>query len=227
MGSTRIPVDDDDQVYFVGVSTVVTDLESKQVLELGMVAFDRGFGEVSSFESIIVPADLDDVAEGAEPEWMADLQRSGLWGELVRVTNLGTADKWTAGAVEARACRWFDRVVGTDWATPMVGAGVHLVRQTLATQMPELYDRFDHTSIDATSFLLVAEQCYQMPVTLTRWRPGVVHRACDEVRDAVEAIGASLGAVILAHADDIHPVGGDIGDAAARSINTTPEGRRL
>ena len=225
MGSTRIPFDDDDEVYFVGVSTVVTDLESMQVLELGLVAFDRGFGEVSSFESIIVPPDLDAVAESAVPELFDEWQQSRLWDELVRVTNLGTADKWTASAVEARACRWFDRVVGTDWATPMVGSGVHLTRQTLATQMPELYERFDFRSIDATSFLLVADQCYQMPVNLTRWRPGVVHRACDEVRDAVEAIGASLGTVVIAHAEDIHPVGGDIGDVAARSITTTPGGR--
>ena len=159
------------------------------------------------------------------PELFDEWQQSRLWDELVRVTNLGTADKWTASAVEARACRWFDRVVGTDWATPMVGSGVHLTRQTLATQMPELYERFDFRSIDATSFLLVAEQCYQMPVNLTRWRPGVVHRACDEVRDAVEAIGASLGTVVIAHAEDIHPVGGDIGDVAARSITTTPGGR--
>ncbi|MFE1514039.1 hypothetical protein ACFWIG_05140, partial [Corynebacterium bovis] len=177
MGSTRIPVDDDDEVYFVGVSTVVTDVESRQMLELGMVAFDRGFGEVASFESIIVPPDLDAVAESAVPGPMDEWQRSGLWDDLVRVTNLGTADKWSVSAVEARACRWFDRVVGTDWATPMVGASVHMTRQTLATQMPELYERFDFRSIDATSFLLVAEECYQMPVELTRWRPGVVHRA--------------------------------------------------
>ncbi|MEL4165135.1 hypothetical protein MTQ16_09955 [Corynebacterium bovis] len=218
MGSTRIPFDNDDEVHFVGVSTVVTDVESMQLLELGMVAFDRGFGEVSSFESIIVPADLSQVAGRAHPELMSHWQQSRLWDELVRVTNLGTAEKWTPGAVEARACRWFDRVVGTDWSTPMVGSGVHLTRQILAETMPRLYERFDHTSIDAASFLLVAQQCYQMPVNLQRANPGVVHRACDEVRDAVEAIGASLGAVVLAHADDIYPVGGDIGDVATRSI---------
>lgn len=225
MGRTRIPFDDDDEVHFVGVSTVVTDFESRQMLELGMVAFDRGFGEISSFESIIVPADLDQVAESAVPDMMDDWQQSGLWDELVRVTNLGTADKWTAGEVEARACQWFDRVVGKGWVTPMVGASVHLARQTLAAKMPRLYERFDFRSIDATSFALVAEQCYEMPVNLTRWRPGVVHRACDEVRDAVEMIGASLGAVVLAHAEDIYPVGGDIGDVAARSA-TNPEGGR-
>ncbi|KPM05917.1 oligoribonuclease-like protein [Sarcoptes scabiei] len=225
MGSSGIPFDDDDEVYFVGVSTTVTDVESVQMLELGMVAFDRGFGEVSSFESIIVPEDLDDVAEGAYPELMSHWRQSGLWDELVRVTDLGTAEKWSPGAVGARACRWFDRVVGTDWSTPMVGSSVHLTRQTLATQMPELAQRFDVRSIDAASFLLVAEECYQMPVNLQRAQPGVVHRACDEVRDAVEAIGASLGAVVLAHAEDIYPVGGDIGDVATRSITTTPEGR--
>lgn len=200
---------------------MVTDVESMQLLELGMVAFDRGFGEVASFESIIVPPDLDAVAESAVPGLFDEWQRSGLWGELVRVTDLGTADKWTAGAVEARACRWFDRVVGTDWAIPMVGSSVHLTRQILVTQMPELYERFDFRSIDAASFLFVAEECYQMPVNLTRWHPGVVHRACDQVRDAVEAIGASLGTVVLAHAEDIHPVGGNVGDVAARSIDKT------
>ncbi|MEL4211916.1 hypothetical protein [Corynebacterium bovis] len=218
MGSTRIPFDDDDEVYFVGVSTTVTDVESMQLLELGMVAFDRGFGEVSSFESIIVPDNLSQVSESAVPDLMDEWQQSRLWDELVRVTTLGTAEKWTPGAVEARACRWFDRVVGTDWSPPMVGSSVHLPRQTLATQMPELAQRFDVRSIDAASFLLVAQQCYQMPVNLQRTRPGVVHRACDEVRDTVEAIGASLGAVVLAHAEDIYPVGGDIGDVAARSI---------
>lgn len=225
MGSTRIPVDDDDEVYFVGVSTVVTDVESRQMLELGMVAFDRGFGEISSFESIIVPADLDQVAESAVPDMMDDWQQSGLWDELVRVTNLGTADKWTAGEVEARACRWFDRVVGKGWTVPMVGSSVHLARQTLAAKMPRLYERFDFRSIDARSFLLVAEQCYQMPVNLPRMQPGVVPRACDEVRDDVEVIGASLGAVVLAHAEDIYPVGGGIGDVAVRSA-TNPEGGR-
>ncbi|RRQ11992.1 hypothetical protein [Corynebacterium bovis] len=211
-------------MYFVGVSTTVTDVESQQLLELGMVAFDRGFGEVSSFESIIVPDNLSQVSESAVPDLMDEWQQSRLWDELVRVTKLGTAEKWTAGAVEARACRWFDRVVGTDWLVPMVGSSVHLTRQTLATQMPELAQRFDIRSIDAASFLLVAEECYQMPVNLQRARPSVVHRACDEVRDTVEAIGASLGAVVLAHAEDIYPVGGDIGDVAARSITTTPEG---
>lgn len=221
MGSTRIPFDNDDEVHFVGVSTTVTDVESMQLLELGMVAFDRGFGEVASFESIIVPDNLDAAAEQAVPEVLVDSQQSGLWDELVRVTQLGTAEKWTPGAVEARACRWFDRVVGTDWSTPMVGSGVHLTRQILAETMPRLYERFDHTSIDAASFLLVAEECYQMPVNLQRTRPGVVHRACDEIRDTVEAIGASLGAVVLAHAEDIYPVGGDIGDVAVRSIDKT------
>ncbi|MEL4183551.1 hypothetical protein MTQ17_09950 [Corynebacterium bovis] len=207
-------------MYFVGVSTAVTDVEAMQVLELGLVAFDRGFGEVSSFESIVVPENLDDVADRACPELMSHWRQSGLWGELVRVTNLGTADKWAPAAVEARACRWFDRVVGKDWSTPMVGSGVHLTRQSLAERMPRLSERFEYRSIDASSFLLVAEQCYQMPVNLQRAQPGVVHRACDEVRDAVEAIGASLGAMVLAHADDIYPVGGDIGAVAARSIGT-------
>lgn len=135
-------------VFAVGCDVETTDLDvdTLDVLEISLVAFDSNLNPLDEITTVI-HHDLDQL-------WMNGVvaQMHTKNGLLRDVNNANTS----LYEAETRLCAWMDD--HTQGQRPfMLGSSVTFDRNVLALHMPELATRFHYRSLDATTVKLLAE----------------------------------------------------------------------
>lgn len=139
---------DTNPIFAVGCDIETTDLDvdTLDVLEVSLVAFDTNLSPISDI-TIVIHHELDQL-------WMNGVvaQMHTKNGLLRDVNNANTS----LYEAETRLCAWMDD--HTQGQRPfMLGSSITFDRSVLALHMPELAARFHYRSLDASTVKILAE----------------------------------------------------------------------
>lgn len=140
------------QLYAVGVDVETTDLDldTLDLLEVGLIAYDQNFEQIDA-AAIAIHHDLNDLRMNGTIAMMHSA--NGL---------LEDVQKSDANVQQAEAvlCKWLDKYLDSndrDHKPYVIGSSITFDRNVLAKHMPELYSRMHYRSIDATTVKLLAQ----------------------------------------------------------------------
>ena len=134
----------------IDVETTDLDIDTLDLLEVGIIAYDENLNQISNTE-VTIHHDLDDLRMNG----MVAIMHTD--NGLLRHVEASTVSLQQA---EAQLCDWLDDLMDThpsDRAPYVLGSSITFDRNVLATRMPEFYARLHYRSIDATTVKLLAE----------------------------------------------------------------------
>lgn len=166
------------ELYAVGIDVETTDLDldTLDLLEVGLIAYDGNFMQIDEI-SIIIHHDLNNLRMNGTVAMMHSA--NGL------LENVQESDANVQQA-EAVLCKWLDKYLdpnGLDRKPYVLGSSITFDRNVLAKHMPELYSRMHYRSIDATTIKLLAK-LMGVPINVN----AADHRVFGDIERSLEII---------------------------------------
>lgn len=166
------------ELYAVGIDVETTDLDldTLDLLEVGLIAYDGNFVQLDAV-SITIHHDLNDLRMNGAVAMMHSAN------SLLEDVQTSDTDVQQA---EAFLCKWLDKYLdpnGLDHKPYVLGSSVTFDRNVLAKHMPKLYSKLHYRSIDATTIKLLAK-LMGVPVNVN----AADHRVFGDIERSLEII---------------------------------------
>lgn len=166
------------ELYAVGIDVETTDLDldTLDLLEVGLIAYDGNFMQIDEV-SITIHHDLNDLRMNGTVAMMHSTNN------LLEDVQKSDADVQQA---EAFLCKWLDKYLdsnGLDHKPYVLGSSITFDRNVLAKHMPKLYSKLHYRSIDATTIKLLAK-LMGVPVNVN----AADHRVFGDIERSLEII---------------------------------------
>lgn len=145
---------------YLGFDCETTGLHPDEaiLIEIGMVALDKDFNEISRWSSLVNAGDGSPISSRDDiniSEYVKMMHtENGLWDSLENAAKNGL--NTTPEFVEKQAIQWIND--NNLSGLPMLGSSITLDREFLHNEMPLLLSMFHYRSVDATSFALVLDK---------------------------------------------------------------------
>lgn len=166
----------DEAIVWIDVETSGDSPETDELLEVGAVITDLAGNLIANeYESLIHVPNLTTILEKTKSNILDMHEKSGLWFDL------WNKETFEINQIESSMFQWISDSVNTNTILYFGGNSITLDRNFIRLNLPAVYKRISHRSIDVTSLSIAL----QSNIYINPFKKQKAHRALLDAKDSV------------------------------------------